>query len=129
MTQQLSLVSLLVADYDEAIAFYTEKLGFQLREDSPQGEKRWVVISPSGSSGCALLLAKATKTEQQALIGAQGAGRVWLFLQTDDFWGDYQRMQQAGVQFLEQPREEVYATVVVFQDLYGNKWDLLQKNS
>lgn len=129
MTQQLSLVSLLVADYDEAIAFYTEKLGFQLLEDSPQGDKRWVVVSPSGAAGCALLLAKASKAEQQALIGGQGAGRVWLFLQTDDFWADYQRMQQQGVQFLETPREEVYATVVVFQDLYGNKWDLLQKKS
>jgi len=126
MTQQLSLVSLLVADYDEAIAFYTEKLGFQLLEDSQQGDKRWVVVSPAGAKGCALLLAKASKAEQQALIGGQGAGRVWLFLQTDDFWADYQHMQQAGVQFLETPREEAYATVVVFQDLYGNKWDLLQ---
>lgn len=129
MTQQLSLVSLLVADYDEAIAFYTQKLGFQLLEDSPQGDKRWVVVSPADSTGCALLLAKASKAEQQMLIGGQGAGRVWLFLQTDDFWADYQRMQQQGVQFLETPREEVYATVVVFQDLYGNKWDLLQKKS
>lgn len=126
MTQQLSLVSLLVADYDEAIEFYTKKLGFELKEDSKQGDKRWVVVSPRGSSHGALLLAKASKAEQQALIGGQGAGRVWLFLQTDDFWADYQRMLDAGVQFLEQPREEVYATVVVFQDLYGNKWDLLQ---
>lgn len=126
MTQQLSLVSLLVADYDEAIEFYTKKLGFTLKEDSTQGDKRWVVVSPRGSSNGALLLAKASKAEQQALIGGQGAGRVWLFLQTDDFWADYQRMLDAGVQFLEQPREEVYATVVVFQDLYGNKWDLLQ---
>lgn len=126
MAQQLSLVSLLVADYDEAIEFYTKKLGFELKEDSPQGDKRWVVINPRGSSHGALLLAKASKAEQQALIGGQGAGRVWLFLQTDDFWTDYHRMRDAGVVFLEQPREEVYATVVVFQDLYGNKWDLLQ---
>ena len=127
MSQFLSLVSLLVDDYDKAIAFYTEKLGFELKEDSPQGDKRWVVIAPRGSCESALLLAKASKPEQQALIGGQGAGRVWLFLQTDDFWQDYQRMQNVGVQFLEQPREESYATVVVFQDLYGNKWDLLQK--
>ena len=129
MTQQLGLVSVLVADYDEAIAFYTEKLGFSLQEDSPQGNKRWVVVSPRQSSGCALLLAKASDASQQAMIGQQGAGRVWLFLQTDDFWADYQRMLAADVQFLEQPRQEVYATVVVFCDLYGNKWDLLQRNS
>lgn len=129
MTQQLGLVSVLVADYDEAIAFYTEKLGFSLQEDSPQGNKRWVVVSPRQSAGCALLLAKASDASQQAMIGQQGAGRVWLFLQTDDFWADYQRMLAAGVQFLEQPRQEVYATVVVFCDLYGNKWDLLQRNS
>lgn len=128
MTQQLGLVSVLVADYDEAIAFYTEKLGFSLQEDSPQGNKRWVVVCPRHSSGCALLLAKASDVSQQAMIGQQGAGRVWLFLQTDDFWADYQRMLAAGVQFLEQPRQEVYATVVVFCDLYGNKWDLLQRN-
>lgn len=126
MAQHLSLVSLLVADYDEAIEFYTKKLGFELKEDSTIGDKRWVVVSPRGSSQGALLLAKASKAEQQALIGGQGAGRVWLFLQTDDFWVDYQRMLDAGVLFLEQPREEVYATVVVFVDLYGNKWDLLQ---
>ena len=129
MTQQLGLVSVLVADYDEAIAFYTEKLGFSLQEDSPQGNKRWVVVSPRQSSGCALLLAKASDASQQAMIGQQGAGRVWLFLQTDDFWADYQRMLAAGVQFLELPRQEVYGTVVVFCDLYGNKWDLLQRNS
>lgn len=127
MSQSLSLVSILVDDYDQAIAFYTEKLGFELRENSPQGDKRWVVIAPRGSQESALLLAKASKPEQQALIGGQGAGRVWLFIHTDDFWSDYQRMRDAGVQFLEQPREESYATVVVFQDLYGNKWDLLQK--
>lgn len=127
MSQSLSLVSLLVDDYDQAIAFYTEKLGFELKEDSPQGDKRWVVVAPQGSQASAILLAKASKPEQQHLIGGQGAGRVWLFLQTDQFWQDYQRMLDAGVQFLEQPREESYATVVVFQDLYGNKWDLLQR--
>lgn len=127
MPQHLSLVSILVEDYDQAIDFYTQKLGFQLKEDSPQGDKRWVVVAPPGSQESAILLAKASKPEQQALVGGQGAGRVWLFLQTNDFWTDYQRMLSAGVQFLEQPRDESYATVVVFQDLYGNKWDLLQR--
>ena len=127
MPQQLSLVSILVEDYDQAIEYYTQKLGFELKEDTPQGDKRWVVVAPRGSQESAILLAKASKPEQVALIGGQGAGRVWLFLQTDDFWTDYQRMQSAGVQFLEQPRDESYATVVVFQDLYGNKWDLLQR--
>ena len=127
MSQSLSLVSILVDDYDPAIAFYTQKLGFELKEDTPQGDKRWVVVAPRDSRESAILLAKASKPEQQALIGGQGAGRVWLFLQTEDFWTDYQRMHSAGVQFLEQPREESYGTVVVFQDLYGNKWDLLQR--
>lgn len=127
MSQQLSLVSILVDDYDQAIEFYTEKLGFELKQDTPQGYKRWVVVAPRGSSESAILLAKASKPEQHSLIGGQGAGRVWLFLQTDDFWSDYQRMLDSGVQFLEQPRVESYATVVVFQDLYGNKWDLLQR--
>ncbi len=127
MPQHLSLVSILVDDYDLAIEFYTQKLGFILKEDTPQGQKRWVVVAPPGSQESAILLAKANQATQQALVGAQGAGRVWLFLQTDDFWTDYQRMLDAEVQFLEQPREESYATVVVFQDLYGNKWDLLQR--
>jgi catechol 2,3-dioxygenase-like lactoylglutathione lyase family enzyme len=127
MSQLLSLVSILVDDYDHAIEFYTQKLGFDLKEDTPQGDKRWVVVAPHGSHESAILLAKASKPEQQALVGGQGAGRVWLFLQTNDFWKDYQRMHDAGVQFLELPRAESYATVVVFQDLYGNKWDLLQR--
>ncbi|MBU1439504.1 MAG: VOC family protein [Gammaproteobacteria bacterium] len=127
MSQHLSLVSILVDDYDQAIEFYTQKLGFELTEDTPQGDKRWVVVAPRGSRESAILLAKASKPQQQALVGEQGAGRVWLFLQTNDFWTDYQRMLDAKVQFLEQPREESYATVVVFQDLYGNKWDLLQR--
>ncbi|MFC4655027.1 VOC family protein [Rheinheimera marina] len=127
MHQYLSLVSLLVDDYDQALAFYLGKLGFELVEDSPQGNKRWVVIRPRGAKESAILLAKASTALQQVQIGQQGAGRVWLFLQTDDFYRDYQRMQQTGVEFLEAPREEPYATVVVFQDLYGNKWDLLQK--
>lgn len=129
MAQQLSLVSLIVNDYDEAIEFYTKKLGFSLVEDTPMGDKRWVVVKPRDSNGCALLLAKAKGNEQLASIGQQGAGRVWLFLTTDDFWADYLQMQRAGVEFLEQPRVESYATVVVFVDLYGNKWDLLQRNA
>mgnify|MGYP006203722071 CR=1 FL=1 len=129
MQQQLALVSLLVRDYDEAIEFYCQKLGFRLVEDTPQGQKRWVVVAPQGDSGSALLLARASDAEQQALIGGQGAGRVWLFLQTDDFWRDYNAMQQAGVTFHEAPRQDAYATVVVFEDLYGNKWDLLQRRS
>jgi catechol 2,3-dioxygenase-like lactoylglutathione lyase family enzyme len=128
MAKQLSLVSLIVADYDEAIAFYTEKLGFDLIEDTPMGDKRWVVVQPKGTAGSGILLAKANGQEQTDLIGKQGAGRVWLFLTTDDFWADYLHMQRGGVEFLEQPRVESYATVVVFCDLYGNKWDLLQRN-
>ena len=128
MAQQLSLVSLIVQDYDEAIAFYTQQLGFDLIEDTPMGDKRWVVVKPKGSSGSAILLAKAKNQQQSQAIGLQGADRVWLFLTTDDFWGDYQRMLAQGVEFLEAPRQESYATVVVFQDLYGNKWDLLQRN-
>jgi catechol 2,3-dioxygenase-like lactoylglutathione lyase family enzyme len=128
MAQQLSLVSLIVRDYDEAIEFYTKKLGFTLVEDTNMGDKRWVVVKPKGSSGSAILLAKAKDADQAEYIGRQGAGRVWLFLTTDDFWEDYLQMQRAGVEFLEQPRVESYATVVVFADLYGNKWDLLQRN-
>jgi catechol 2,3-dioxygenase-like lactoylglutathione lyase family enzyme len=129
MAQQLSLVSLIVRDYDEAIEFYTEKLGFTLVEDTNMGDKRWVVVKPKGCSGSAILLAKAKDADQADYIGRQGAGRVWLFLTTDDFWEDYLQMQRAGVEFLEQPRVESYATVVVFADLYGNKWDLLQRHT
>ncbi|WP_337878651.1 VOC family protein [Rheinheimera sp.] len=129
MNQYLSLVSLLVDDYDQALAFYRQQLGFELVEDSPQGDKRWVVVRPRGARESAILLAKASTELQRAQIGQQGAGRVWLFLHTEDFYSDYQRMLQAGVEFLEQPREEPYGTVVVFQDLYGNKWDLLQRRT
>lgn len=129
MQQQLALVSLLVRDYDEAIAFYCNQLGFRLVEDTPQGQKRWVVVAPQGDSGSALLLARASDAEQQAMIGRQGAGRVWLFLQTDDFERDYQRMAATGVQFQEAPRYEPYGTVVVFADLYGNLWDLIERKN
>ncbi|BBS88219.1 VOC family protein [Aeromonas media] len=131
MSQHLGALALLVADYDEAIAFFTLGLGFALLEDSPLDEpgkpgKRWVRVAPKGASGSALLLAQAANAQQQAAIGQQGGGRVFLFLETDDFWGDYRRMQEYGVHFCEQPRHEHYGTVVVFEDISGNRWDLLQ---
>lgn len=126
MSRHLALLSLLVRDYDEAIAFYVGKLGFELVEDSELGAgKRWVVVSP-GPGGSRFLLAKASDAQQAALIGGQGGGRVWLFLHTDDFEGDHARMTTAGVRFLEEPRHEAYGSVAVFEDLYGNRWDLLQ---
>ncbi|UCP13922.1 VOC family protein [Aeromonas media] len=128
MSQHLGALALLVADYDEAIAFFTQGLGFELLEDTPLDEpgKRWVRVAPQGAPGSALLLARAATPEQHAAIGRQGGGRVFLFLETDDFWGDYQRMQEYGVHFCEQPRHEPYGTVVVFEDISGNRWDLLQ---
>lgn len=128
MKQRLGLMSLLVADYDEAIEYYTQKLGFELVEDSPQGDKRWVVVRPKGAVETAILLAKASNELQKQQIGNQCGGRVFLFLNTDDFWRDHARMQQQGVKFLETPREEAYGTVAVFEDLYGTRWDLLQLN-
>lgn len=128
MKQRLGLISLLVADYDEAIEFYTQKLGFDLLEDSPQGDKRWVVVRPKGATETAILLAKASNELQKQQIGQQGGGRVFLFLNTDDFWRDHASMQQQGIKFLETPREESYGTVAVFEDLYGTRWDLLQLN-
>src|SRR5262245_56641883 len=120
----LHAFSLLVRDYDEAIAYYTRALGFELLEDSPREVgKRWVRVAPRGG-GCALLLARAANPEQIAGIGRQGAGRVWLFLHTDDFDRDYAHMQAQGVRFVETPRNEAYGRVVVFEDLYGNRWDL-----
>ena len=131
MNQRLALVTLLVKDYDEAIEFYTDKLGFELTHDSPlEDGKRWVVVHPPGNGTGSLLLAKADGEEQLLAIGNQTGGRVSLFLHTDDFWRDYKRMRQKDVQFREQPREEIYGTVAVFEDLYGNLWDLLEpKNS
>jgi len=123
--QRLSLVSLLVRDYDEAIAFYVGKLGFALREDTRlSNEKRWVVVGPEGGQA-SLLLAKAVGEEQTAAIGRQAGGRVFLFLETDDFARDHARYLAAGVTFREQPRQEPYGTVAVFEDLYGNPWDLI----
>ena len=125
MSRRLALVSLLVPDYDEAIAFYVGKLGFSLVEDTDMGHgKRWVVVSP-GNDGTDFLLARAAG-EQAEAIGRQGGGRVWLFLHTDDFVGDYARMSAAGVRFLEEPRHEAYGTVAVFEDHSGNRWDLMQ---
>ena len=132
--QTIGALTLLVADYDEAIAFFTRGLGFTLLEDTPLDEsgkpgKRWVRVAPAGGQCSALLLARAATPEQQAAIGRQGGGRVFLFLETDDFWRDYERMQAHGVHFCEQPRSEPYGTVVVFEDISGNRWDLLQRTA
>lgn len=127
MKHRLEAVTFLVRDYDEAIEFFTEKLGFKLIEDTALGDgKRWVLVSPQGAAGTNLLLAKAATPEQVARIGDQAGGRVFLFLYTDDFRRDHRAMQSRRVKFLETPREEAYGTVAVFEDLYGNKWDLLQ---
>ena len=127
MTQKIGAISLVVRDYDEAISFYTEKLGFDLIEDTDLGDgKRWVLLAPRGSGGSCLLLAKAASPYQEIFIGCQSGGRVFLFLHTDDFWHDYQKMKSCGIIFKEDPRVESYGTVVVFEDLYGNKWDLLE---
>ncbi len=124
--QRLSLTAILVRDYDEAIDFYTGYLGFELREDTRLSDtKRWVVVAPQGSAA-GLLLAKAADGPQRGLIGAQGGGRVFLFLETDDFVRDHATYTAKGVQFLEEPRTEAYGTVAVFEDLYGNRWDLIE---
>ena len=130
MSRSLTAMALVVRDYDEAIAFFTEALRFVLLEDTPLGGgKRWVRVAPSTAGGSALLLAQAATPEQQAHVGNQTGGRVFLFLQTDDFWGDYAHMQAHGVRFSEAPRQEAYGQVVVFLDLYGNKWDLVQSTA
>jgi lactoylglutathione lyase len=127
MNQHIGYVALLVRDYDEAIAFYTKTLQFDLIEDTPVGAgKRWVLVAPPDSDGTRLLLAKASTPEQESRIGNQTGGRVFLFLHTDDFWRDYHDMKSRGVKFQREPKEEAYGTVAVFEDLYGNKWDLLQ---
>lgn len=130
MQQAIAHVALVVRDYDEAISFYVDKLGFRLIENTarPEQKKRWVVVAPLGAGGTSLLLARASTPEQSAFIGNQSGGRVFLFLQTDDFWRDYERFVAAGVEFIRAPSKELYGMVAVFQDLYGNRWDLLQYN-
>ena len=130
MKQALVHIALVVRDYDEAIDFYVNKLKFELVEDTYQAEqdKRWVVVAPPGSKGTSILLARASKPEQFDFIGNQAGGRVFLFLNTDDFWRDYRRMVADGVEFAREPQEQDYGTVAVFKDLYGNLWDLLQLN-
>ncbi len=127
MQQSLSLIALVVANYDEAINWYTQKLRFTLIEDTVMSEtKRWVVVAPPGSTGCNILLAQAANTEQQSRVGNQTGGRVFLFLHTDDFWRDYNHMTAEGVEFVRTPVEEAWGTVAVFKDLYGNLWDFIQ---
>jgi len=130
MKQSIVHIALVVRDYDEAIEFYTKKLSFTLVEDTyqPEQDKRWVVIAPPGSTGTTLLLARASKPEQEPFIGNQSGGRVFLFLNSDDFWRDYNDMTVKGIKFVREPKEQPYGTVAVFEDLYGNLWDLLQLN-
>ena len=129
MKHTIAHVALVVRDYDEVIAFYTKTLGFVLVEDTyqPAQDKRWVVVAPQGNRGTSLLLARAANPEQQSRIGNQTGGRVFLFLHTDDFQRDYQALRAHGVHFVEEPRHETYGTVVVFEDLYGNRWDLIER--
>ena len=128
MKQSIVHIALVVRDYDEAIAFYVGKLGFELLDDTyqPAQDKRWVVVAPPGGAGTTLLLAKASRPEQQPFVGNQAGGRVFLFLNTDDFRRDYERLRANNVTFVREPKEEEYGTVAVFEDLYGNLWDLLQ---
>lgn len=130
MKQSIVHIAIVVRDYDEAIAFYTQKLNFELLEDTyqPDQDKRWVVIAPPNSTGTTILLARASKPEQHNFIGNQAGGRVFLFLNTDDFWRDYKDMTSKGIEFVREPKEADYGTVAVFKDLYGNLWDLLQLN-
>jgi catechol 2,3-dioxygenase-like lactoylglutathione lyase family enzyme len=128
MKQSIGMVALVVRDYDEAIDFYVNRLGFTVVEDTPieAQNKRWVVVAPPGSRESRLLLARAVGEEQGSRVGNQTGGRVFLFLHTDDFWRDFRAYQARGVVFVRPPREESYGTVAVFRDLYGNLWDLLQ---
>lgn len=131
MKQRLLHVALVVQDYDEAIEFYREKLNFTLIEDTyqPEQDKRWVLIAPPSvnkENGTTILLARASTSEQEEFIGRQTGGRVFLFLQTDDFWRDYHEMKQKGIKFVREPKEETYGIVAVFEDLYGNLWDLIE---
>jgi catechol 2,3-dioxygenase-like lactoylglutathione lyase family enzyme len=128
MIKSIVHIALVVKDYDEAIDFYVNKLHFELIEDTyqPEQDKRWVVVSPPGSAGTTLLLARASKPEQEPFIGNQAGGRVFLFLNTDDFWRDYNEMLSLGIEFVREPKEQSYGMVAVFKDLYGNLWDLLE---
>lgn len=126
MRREIAAVTFLVRDYDEAIAFFVTKLSFVLLEDTPlEPGKRWVIVAPTASGGSRLLLAKAVG-DQQGMIGRQAGGRVFLFLHSDDFWRDHRLMSEKGVIFVEAPRREPYGIVAVFEDLYGNRWDLLE---
>ena len=130
MMQTLVHVTLVIRDYDEAIDYYTRVMGFELLEDSPREPgKRWVLVAPRGNRGSSLLLARAANTEQQSRIGNQTGGRVFLFLHTDDFRRDHETLRANGVHFIESPRYESYGTVAVFEDLYGNRWDLIEPKS
>jgi catechol 2,3-dioxygenase-like lactoylglutathione lyase family enzyme len=131
LKQSIVHIALVVRDYDEAIDFYVNKLGFELIEDTyqPAQDKRWVVVAPPGGSGATLLLARASKPEQEPFVGNQAGGRVFLFLNTDDFWRDVERLRAQGVHFVREPKQEDYGMVAVFEDLYGNLWDLLQLNA
>ena len=131
LKQSIVHIALLVKEYDEAIKFYTEKLSFDLIEDiyQPEQDKRWVVVSPPGSIGTSILLARASKIEQENYIGNQTGGRVFLYLNTDNFWRDYNEMVSKGIEFVRKPKEEDYGMVAVFKDLYGNLWDLLELNA
>ena len=126
--RRIAHVALLVRDYDEAIRFFVDVLQFSLIEDldQPEQNKRWVVVAPPGDNATSLLLARASSPEQLAVVGNQAGGRVFLFLSTDDFWRDYHRLREAGVRFVREPATQAYGTVAVFEDLYGNRWDLLQ---
>lgn len=129
MNQRIAHIALVVKDYDEALDFYIHKLGFHLVEDTKLSEdKRWVLVAPPGEKQCNLLLAKAANDRQTSCIGNQTGGRVFLFLFTDDFWKDYNRMMENGIHFIRPPKDEEYGTVAVFEDLYGNLWDLIQPN-
>jgi catechol 2,3-dioxygenase-like lactoylglutathione lyase family enzyme len=131
MKQSIIHVALVVGDYDEAIEFYCNKLRFKLIEDTyqPEQDKRWVLVAPPGSNGTTLLLARASTPEQDSFIGNQSGGRVFLFLRTEDFWRDYNDMLSMGITFVREPKTESYGTVAVFEDLYGNLWDLIEQTS
>jgi catechol 2,3-dioxygenase-like lactoylglutathione lyase family enzyme len=131
MKQSLLHIALVVRDYDEAIAFFCGKLHFRLVEDTyqPEQDKRWVVVAPPGSNGTSIVLARASRPEQAPFIGRQSGGRVFLFLETDDFWRDYTAMTAAGIKFVREPMDAPYGTVAVFEDLYGNLWDLIQSKA